>query len=215
MAGYAISRLEEIEPINDGARTFRPVRQHFGITTFGMTAVTAAAVGDRLVGEHEETEPESSEELYLVVSGQATFELAGKSHEVGSGTFVHVAPGVRRAAVAREAGTTVIAIGAAQPGRPYTVSGWERFSSLYPLFESGEHEQGADRAAAILADDPSVGASLYYNTACFEALAGRTDAAVAHLRHAIEQAPSMAALARDDEDFASLHDHPTFQQLIA
>jgi tetratricopeptide (TPR) repeat protein len=55
---------------------------------------------------------------------------------------------------------------------------------------------------------------LYYNTACFEARAGRIDAALAHLRRALELKPSLAELAATDEDLAALRDHPAFAEIV-
>lgn len=214
MAAYEVARLDEIEEIDDGQKRFRAVRHHFGIRTFGINAMTARADGDRLVGEHEETEHDSSEELYLVVSGHARFELDGESEDAPAGTLVHVPAGVKRTAFARDAGTTVLAIGAGPDGQPYKPSGWELFAPLFPLFESGDYEEGADRAAALIADGSHDGASAYYNTACFESRAGRTDAAITHLRRAVELAPSMAELARDDEDFEALRESPAFAAIV-
>jgi len=214
MADYAIARLDEIETIDDGRSPFRPVRHHLGITTFGINAMTARADGDRLINEHDEAEPESSEELYVVVTGHATFELDGKAEDAPAGTFVRVAPGVKRTAFARDAGTTVLAIGGAPEGKPYRPSGWELFAPLFPLFESGDFEEGADRAEALLADNPSAGGAAYYNTACFESRAGRIDAALAHLRQALEFEPALADLARDDEDFTALRENPAFAEIV-
>jgi hypothetical protein len=214
MSQYAVAHLDEIPEIDDGRIRFRAVRHHFGITTFGINAMTAGADGDRLIGEHEETEPDSSEELYVVVSGQARFELDGQRHDAPAGTFVHVPAGVKRAAFARDAGTTVLAIGGGPEGKPYEPSGWEVFAPLFPLFESGDYEEGADRAQALLADGSHYGSAVYYNTACFESRAGRIDAAIAHLRRAVELAPSMVELARDDEDFAALREHPAFGEIV-
>lgn len=214
MADYTISHLTEIEEIDDGVRPFRPVRKHFGIRTFGINAMTAPADGDTLVNEHDEREPDSSEELYIVVSGHAMFELNGESHDAPAGTLVHVAPGVKRAAVARDAGTTVLAIGAGQEGKPYRPGLWEQFAPLFPLFETGDYEEGADRAATLLAEYPNSGASVYYNTACFESRAGRIDAALDHLRTALELAPPYAELAREDEDFGPLRGNPAFARLL-
>jgi hypothetical protein len=45
-----------------------------------------------------------------------------------------------------------------------------------------------------------------YVVACAEALAGRRDAAVGHLRRAIELRPTLANTARKSEDLASLRD---------
>jgi tetratricopeptide (TPR) repeat protein len=213
MAKFALARLDEIPEIDDGRQPFRPVRHHFGIMTFGVTAWTARSDGDRLINEHAEAEPDSSEELYLVLAGRARFEVDGAVRDAPTGTFVHVPAGIKRTAFAQEAGTTVLAIGAAPAGKPYEPNGWELFAPLLPLFESGDYEEGADRAQALLAGDPPFG-GLYYNTACFEARAGRTDAALAHLRRAIELSPSLAESARADEDLAALRGQPGFAEVV-
>lgn len=213
MADFTVARLDEIEEFDDGRSRFRPVRHHFGIRTFGAIATTAGSEGDRLINEHDEAEPDSSEELYVVVSGHATFELDGQSHDAPAGTLVHVQPGIKRTAFAREVGTTVLAIGAGPVGKPYEPTGWELFAPLMPLFASGKFEEGADRAQALLADDPPYGA-LYYNTACLEARAGRTDDALAHLRRAVELVPTLAELAREDDDLATLREQAAFSEIV-
>src|SRR5581483_5839064 len=98
MADFAVARLDEIDEVDDGRCPFRPVRHHFGITTFGILAVTARAAGDRIINEHSEDEPDSSEELYFVATGNARFELGGQVHDAPAGTFVHVPPGTTRTA---------------------------------------------------------------------------------------------------------------------
>jgi tetratricopeptide (TPR) repeat protein len=213
MADFAIARLEEIEEIDGSRCPFRPVRHHLGITTFGVNSMTAHGDGDRLINEHDEGEEDASEELYIVMSGHATFEIGGETHEAPAGTFVRVPPATTRTAFARDAGTTVIAVGGAPPGQPYEPNGWEMFAPLFGLFASGEYEKGADRAAALLVDDPPYG-PVYYNTACFESRAGRTELALTHLRRAIELTPSLAKLARDDEDLAALRDSPEFTEIV-
>jgi hypothetical protein len=213
MAPPTVARLDEIDEIDDGRSPFRPVRHHFGIMTFGVNAMTARSDGDRLINEHEEAEPGSSDELYFVVSGHATFELDGESHDAPVGTFVHAPAGIKRTAFAKEAGTTVLAMGGGPRGKPYEPTGWELFAPLFPLFESGDYAEGADRAQELIADDPPY-AGVYYNTACFEARAGRLDAALAHLRRAVELSASSAELARGDDDLAALRDQPGFVELV-
>lgn len=213
MAGYTVAQLDEIEEIDGSPCPFRPVRQHFGISTFGVNAMTARADGDRLINEHAEDEPDSSEELYFVASGHARFELDGLIEEAPAGTFVHVPAGIRRTAFAREVGTTVIAIGAGAEGQPYRASGWERFAPLTGLFQSGQYEQGADLAEALIAEGLA-DASLYYNTACFESRAGRLDAAIDHLRRAIELSPDLIELACGDEDLAALRELAAFTEIV-
>jgi tetratricopeptide (TPR) repeat protein len=213
MTRYAVARLDEIDEVDDGRCPFRPVRHHFGIMTFGVTAMTARADGDRLINEHEEAEPDSGEELYVVLSGHARFEVDGETQDAPAGTFVHVPAGVKRTAFAEVAGTTVLAIGGGPVGKPYEPSGWEVFAPLLPLFESGDYEEGADRAQALLADDPPYGA-LYYNTACLESRAGRTESALAHLRRAVELSPSLTELARSDDDLAAVREEPGFLEIV-
>jgi len=83
-----------------------------------------------------------------------------------------------------------------------------------PLFESEDYEEGADRAQALIADDPPYG-YVYYNTACFEARAGRIDAALAHVRRAVELSPFLAELARTDDDLAPLREQAGFAEILA
>ncbi len=213
MARFAVARLDDIDEIDDGRCPFRPVRHHFGIMTFGVNAMTAHSDGDRLINEHDEADADSSEELYVVVSGHASFELDGQVQDAPAGTFVYVPAGIKRTAFGREVGTTVLAIGGGPQGKPYEPSGWELFAPLLPLFESGDYEQGADRAQTLIAENPPY-AAVYYNTACFESRAGRTDAAMAHLRRAVELSPSLAELARRDDDLAALRDQDAFAEVV-
>ena len=59
-----MTHLDEIDETNDGRCPWRPVRHHFGITTFGVNAWTAKDAGDRVINEHDESDEQ--EELYLV-----------------------------------------------------------------------------------------------------------------------------------------------------
>src|SRR4051812_35226001 len=117
MDGYRVARLDEIEEIDDGRIPWRPVRHHFGITAFGANAWTGKSAGDRIINEHDEDD-DGQEELYLVLSGRATFELDGEQVDAPAGTFVAVAPAVKRTAFAAEDGTTVVVVGSA-PGQGY------------------------------------------------------------------------------------------------
>jgi hypothetical protein len=77
MSRYAVTHLGEIAEISDGRCPSRPVRHHFGITSFGVNAWTGTGAGDRIINEHDEAEEEDGqEELYLVQSGRARFEIA-------------------------------------------------------------------------------------------------------------------------------------------
>jgi hypothetical protein len=121
-------RIDEIDPIAvvGGELQWRPVRRTLGIEAFGINAYTADA-GELVVEEHDETGAGAGhhEELYVVVTGRATFTVGGESLEAPVGTLVFLDdPKERRGAHAVEDGTTVLAIGGAR-GEPLRVSPWE------------------------------------------------------------------------------------------
>ena len=49
MSGYAVAHLDEIDEQDDGRCPWRPVRHHFGISSFGVNAWTGRAAGDRII----------------------------------------------------------------------------------------------------------------------------------------------------------------------
>ncbi|HSS81982.1 MAG TPA: hypothetical protein VLK24_12405 [Gaiellaceae bacterium] len=210
MTDYAVSSLGEIDEISDGRVPWRPVRHHLGITSFGVNAFTGSKAGDRLINEHDEAG--EHEELYLVHQGRARFEIDGQEVDAPTGTLVYAKPGVKRTAFAEEPETTLLAIGG-EPGKAYEPHGWEVWSQLQPLFQAGEYEQVADRGRELLEGHPEY-AGVFYNVACAEALAGRGDDAIEHLRQAIERSEQFRELARDDADFDSIREEPAFQELV-
>jgi tetratricopeptide (TPR) repeat protein len=212
MSGYAVAHLDEIDEMDDGRCPWRPVRHHFGITAFGVNAWTARDAGDRIINEHDESEPDSNEELYLVLRGRAVFELDGDRVDAPAGTLVFARPGVKRTAVAEEPETTVIALGGT-PGKAYEPDGWELWAPLNALYQKGEYAEAADRGRVLVEAHPQY-AELFYNLACCESLAGRTTDAVDHLRRAINMSERFRAYATDDSDFDPIRDEPAFKELI-
>ena len=159
--------------------------------------------------EHEEDE--GNEELYVVLRGRARFEIDGDTVDAPEGTLVFVRPEGNRTAFAEEAGTTVLAIGSTV-GQPYEAGGWEVWAEFHPAYEAGDYEAVIDRARETL--EASRYASPLYNLACCEALAGRKEDAIGHLRVAFERRPSLRELAREDTDFDPLRDEPAFRELV-
>ena len=132
--GWTTARLEDVPSLRMQSHPradWRPVRHHLGVRAFGVSAYVARAEGDPLVPEHDELaggdpDQQEHEELYFVGSGRATFTLDGRVVDAPAGTLVFVRePRVVRSAVAGEAGTTVLAVGA-QRGIAFEVSPWER-----------------------------------------------------------------------------------------
>ena len=158
--------------------------------------------------EHEEDE--GSEELYVVLRGRARFEIGGDTVDAPTGTLVFVPPKTNRTAFAEEAGTTVLA-SAARSGKPYEAGGWEVWA-VPPAYEAGDYEAVIDRARETL--EASGYAAPLYNLACCEALAGRKEDAIGHLRVAFERRPSLRDLAKEDTDLDPLRDEPAFASFV-
>ncbi len=209
MTASAVAQLDEIAEITDGREPWRPVRHHFGITSFGVNAWTGAAAGDRIINEHDEAD--DAEELYLVHRGRAVFELDGERVDAPAGTLVFARPGVKRTAFAEEPGTTILALGG-RPGEAYEPDGWELWAPVAPLYQEGRYAEAADRAREIVTANPQY-PMLAYNLACCESLAGRTDDALEHLRAAVAS-KRMRMFAAQDSDLDAIRDDPAFKELM-
>ena len=212
MSQYSVAQLSNIDELNDEREPFRPVRHHFGITSFGITAWTGRNVGDRIINEHAEDQEGDPEELYLVHEGRARFEIGGEQVDAPAGTFVFVPPGATRTAFAEEPGTTIVAIGGT-PGKAYEVFGWEVWTPLNALYREGRYDEVVERGREIAAANPQY-PGLLYNLACCETLAGRKDDAIEHLRTAIERSPQLRDYAKGDSDFDAIRDEAEFKQLV-
>jgi len=211
MARHATARLDEIDALSDEAFRYRPVRHHLGITSFGVTAWVGAAEGDPIINEYDE-DSEPAEELFVVVSGRAEFELGSETVEATPGTLVYTAPGTLRTAVAREPGTTILVVDGT-PGKAYDATGWELWAPLRPLYDEGEYAELNARLRDLIAANPQY-PMLVYNLACSESLSGHTADAIEHLRRAVEASEKHRADARQDPDFDAIRDDPSFEALI-
>jgi tetratricopeptide (TPR) repeat protein len=201
---YMVARPGEI----DRRGAWSPIRGHFGIEAFGVNSWTASAVGEELIGDHNE-DRSGHEELYVVLDGRATFTVDGEEVDAPAGMLVFVnEPEAQRKAVAAEGGTTVLAIGA-KPGEAYRPLGWEWSAEAFPYFQSGEPERAYELLAAANEQHPE-SANVLYNLACAESLTGRTEEAVEHLRRAVELYAGFADYARDDPDLDTIREHPGF-----
>ena len=199
--------LDEIDGIPVlGTLVWKPVRKTLGVTAFGINAYTAANAGDEVVEDHTE-EPSGHEELYAVVRGHATFTVDGEEIDAPAGTLVFLDdPKQQRHAIAREPGTTVLAIGG-MPGA-HEISAWEYIFPSLPArnAEDWDTARGILEDALAQADLPAI----HYHLACVEARAGNRERALDELRVAVERRPRLLAPAQEDEDFASIRDDPRF-----
>ncbi len=176
--------------------------------SIGATAWTASEAGDPIIAEYD-ADSAPAEQLFLVVSGGAIFNVEGETLTARPGTLVFTAPGVNRTG------------GPQNPARPsspsmvrhtaYDATGWELWAPLVPLNESGQHTELASRMVEVIATNPQY-PMLGYNLACCESLSGRTDEAIEHLRQAVQAAEKFRADARDDADFDPVRNEPAFRR---
>ena len=203
-----VARLEDIERRGRDI----PVREHLGIRAFGVNAYTPSEEGT-LIGEHDEA-GSGQEELYIVLDGNATFEVDGETVDAPAGTFVVVAPDSRRKATGDG---TILAVGAT-PGEAYHALDWGDAWTFHSesMRAYGEERYG-DALEAVRAglqhspDHPG----LHYNYACFATLAGDTgDETFGHLRRSVELLPRFREQARRDDDFEAVRDDPRFEEAL-
>ena len=197
-------RLDEIEPIPvvGGSLLWRPLRRTLGIGAFGINAYVAPSAGDDVVEEHTEKANEH-EEIYLVLSGRATFTLDEETLDAPAGTAVFIRdPAVRRHARAEEPGTSVLAVGGPRDAA-YVPSAWEHSFAAERHRLAGDFDAMATEIAAGLRlhpEDPG----LLYDLGCAEALAGRHEDALQHVSRAVELRPEWGDRARNDPDLAEI-----------
>jgi tetratricopeptide (TPR) repeat protein len=206
--GWQSLRIEDVEPISvvDGTLLWRPLRRTLDIGAFGINAYVAPNAGDDVVEEHTERSL-GHEEVYVVLSGRATFTLDDEQLDAPAGTIVFVRDvDVKRHARAEEPGTSVLAVGGPR-GAAYEPSAWEDYFAAERHRTAGDYDAYLAELQDALARRPDHPATLY-NVACAEALVGRSDEAIAHLKRALELKPEWAETAGKDDDFVALRERP-------
>lgn len=212
---FDVVALDDIEPGHEhDGRIPINIRRHFDIRGFGVHATRAVGDG-HVVGEHDEVSLGASgqEELYLVLSGAATFNVDGEPVFAPAGTIVFVRdPAAKRSAIAKEEGTTVLAIGGT-PGAPYELHVGELMNGMWEPYRAGDFEGALEALQPVLKERPE--ALAFFNVACMEARLGRSDDAIRHLEQAIEDDDRIKEHIRTDEDLDSLREDPRFEALTA
>ena len=210
--GYTIVTLDEVDtaPHREDT-TLVPIRHHLGFRAAGVNA-WKADTGGRLIPPHEEDS--GNEELYVVVSGRATFTVGEEEADAPAGTLVFVPPEVFRTAVAMDDGTLVFVVGGTV-GEGYYGGGWDSFALADAYRQTGRTEESRAIMEQQIAARPDHWGP-HYNSACLEALGGDADAAFEHLRRAKELDPEGQSTQyfREDSDLDSLRDDPRFQELM-
>jgi tetratricopeptide (TPR) repeat protein len=207
---FRVAHIDELDSIEVAGGRYRPIRRRLGVRAFGINAYTAAKAGDQVVEHHHEgTGSGRQEELYLVFTGHAEFTVGDKTVDAPAGTMVFI-PDVdaRRGAVAKADATTVLVVGGPADA-PIPTSPFEYWFAAEAPYREGDYDRAAQVASEGLAEWPE-SAQLNYQLACFHALAGRREQALAHLGIAFANEPKVAEWASGDADLDSIRDDPGF-----
>ena len=215
---YVFAKVDELEPAarlapgatDDGRKRF-DVRRNLDITAFGVSAFSAPS-GVTVINEHDETllGEAGQEELYVVLSGAATFEIDGESVEAPTGALVNVQPTVKRKATATEDGTTILVVGATR-GKAYELTP-EEASEAFAAYGTGDYEEALAKMLVVVEKQPE-NPIAHFNAGCFAARAGHADDAIEHLERAVETNDRIKELMATDEDLDSIREDPRFVEL--
>ncbi|MGZ4269878.1 MAG: TPR end-of-group domain-containing protein [Solirubrobacteraceae bacterium] len=195
--------LGSLERVDVAGVHWLPLRRALGVTAFKTNAYTADA-GERLIEEHDES-GSGQEEMYVLVSGRAAFEIDGRTVDVSAGSVVfYPDPAARRGAIAQADGTLAVAVGGT-PGAAGPVSAWEHRFAGAAQANAGDPDGAYATAAVGLADHPD-DPQLHYDLACFAALGGHREHALDHWRRAAELRPAVREWAAGDRDLDLIRD---------
>ena len=118
MTGFTIAHLNDLErPFPKWALA----RKSLGLRSFGMNVVELAP--GESVPEHDET-PTDQEEVFIVLSGDATMVIDGEDHPAPAGTYTRLDPEPKRTVVNRSQGDVTVLIVSAPRTSGYTPMDW-------------------------------------------------------------------------------------------
>jgi mannose-6-phosphate isomerase-like protein (cupin superfamily) len=114
MDGFTIKPIDAMQTINDGLTKLAGAE--LGVASFGMQVFDFPAGFERYP-EHDHAQ-EGQEEVYVVLSGSAEFEVDGQRVALDRGRMLRVGAATRRRLLPGPDGARILAIGGI-PGQPY------------------------------------------------------------------------------------------------
>jgi quercetin dioxygenase-like cupin family protein len=118
MTGFTIKHLSEFErPFPKWALA----RRSLDLQSFGMNVVELPP--GETIPEHDET-PTDQEEVFIVLSGDATMVIDGQDHPAPAGTFTRLDPEPKRTVVNRSDGDVTVLIVSAPRTSGYSPPDW-------------------------------------------------------------------------------------------
>ena len=115
MSEPAVIHVDEIEGAHGGV--FKPVGRSLGVTAFGVN-VEQFPQGHEHYPDHDHAK-DGQEEVYVVLSGQATLTIDGEEHVMRPGSIAYVPAGHSRRFTTPDDGVQIVAIGGT-PGAAFS-----------------------------------------------------------------------------------------------
>ena len=116
MADYTVKRFDEMEPILGGF--FLRARASLGASSFGMQILQMPSNAGEFYPNHNHADS-GSEEVYVVLGGEADFDIEGERVHVGPDTAIRVGATTHRKILPGPEGVKILAIGGV-PGGVYS-----------------------------------------------------------------------------------------------
>jgi uncharacterized cupin superfamily protein len=129
MVDYTVRRFDEMEPILGGF--FLRARAALGASAFGMQILQMPPNGGDFYPNHDHADS-GAEEVYVVLSGEADFEIEGERVHVGPETAIRVGAQTHRKILPGPEGVRILAIGGV-PGAAYAAPAFTELGGPEPV----------------------------------------------------------------------------------
>jgi mannose-6-phosphate isomerase-like protein (cupin superfamily) len=116
MADYTVKRFDEMEPILGGV--FLRARSSLGASSFGMQVLQMPSNGGDFYPNHDHADT-GMEEVYVVLSGDADFDVEGERVHLGPEAAIRVGASTHRRVLPGPDGVRLLVIGGV-PGEAYS-----------------------------------------------------------------------------------------------
>ena len=129
MADYTVKRFEEMEPIMGGF--FLRARASLGASSFGMQILQMPPNGGDFYPNHDHANT-GTEEVYVVLSGEAEFEIEGERVHLGPESAIRVGATTHRKIHPGPDGVRILALSGV-PGGVYTPPAYTELGGPDPV----------------------------------------------------------------------------------
>ena len=200
MSGYEIASLTEIESMKAiGTLRWTPVRKHFGITAFGISAYTATEVGQDVIEEHTEERLGHESSTSSWPGERRCARRRGKGPDCGLDRLP-ARPEGEAFCTCRGAGHD----GARDRWEARLARGVRLGVLLHRVRRRRRGSRACDRRDPGGAGGDPDHPALHFHLACIYCRAGRLDEAGVALDRALELDPKFQKWADEDEDLEPL-----------